>query len=170
MSPKIFNAALEGIFRKIQPLWRERGWGVQAGDQLLCNLRFADDVVLIASSKYQVTRMLEDLMTAAADTGLQIHLGKTKILSNSSTNNGGSLMASGRKIDIVPYSGSTEYLGRLLTLDALHDTETSYRLQKGWNKFFAYKDELCGKHISIKDKFKLFNAVVTPTVLYGSAA
>ena len=43
-------------------------------------------------------------------------------------------------------------------------------LQNGWNKFFVFKSELCGKHVSIKDKFKLFNAVVTPTVLYGSAA
>lgn len=32
-----------------------------------------------------------------------------------------------------------------------------------------FRSELCGKHI-IKDKFKLFNAVITPTVLYGSTA
>jgi hypothetical protein len=55
-------------------------------------------------------------------------------------------------------------------MDSLHDTEVSNRIQKGWNKFFAFKSELCGKHVSVKDKFKLFNAVVTPTVLYGSAA
>ena len=67
MSPKIFNVVLEDVFRKIQPRWQQAGWGVKVGDRLLCNLRFADDVVMLAASKSQATHMLEDLMSAAAE-------------------------------------------------------------------------------------------------------
>ena len=169
MSPKLFNSVLEDIFRQIQPRWRERGWGIQIEGRLLCNLRFADDVVLIGASKKQVASMLGDLMATAAKAGLLVHSGKTKILSNSGDCHSGHVMVSGSKVDVLPFAASTDYLGRLLTLDALHDTELSNRLKKGWGKFFAFKAELCGKHISIKDRFRLFNAIVSPTVLYGSA-
>lgn len=79
-------------------------------------------------------------------------------------------MLQGKRVEIIPFTSATEYLGRMVTMDSRHDTEISNWIHKGWNKFFAFKSELCGKHISIKDKFKLFNAIVTPTVLYGSAA
>jgi hypothetical protein len=170
MSPKLFNAVLEKVFKRIQLKWAEKDWGIKVDGKRLTNLRFADDVILVASSKNQVAMMLEDLATAAAEVGLQIHMGKTKVLSNSNENTGGHILMKGKSIEVVSFSSSTEYLGRLLTMDSLHDTEISNRIQKGWSKFFVFKSELCGKHVSIKDKFKLFNAVVTPTVLYGSAA
>ena len=93
---------------------------------------------------------------------------KTKILSNSGDCHSGHVMVSGSKVDVLPFAASTDYLGRLLTLDALHDTELSNRLKKGWGKFFAFKAELCRKHIRIKDWFRLFNAIVSPIMLYGS--
>eukprot|EP00973_Karenia_brevis_P031704 4375657-Karenia_brevis.AAC.1 len=60
---------------------------------------------------------------AAEETGLQIHMGKTKCLSNLETNEGGHVEVAGNRIEILPFSASAEYLGRLLSLDSLHDTE-----------------------------------------------
>ena len=34
----------------------------------------------------------------------------------------------------------------------------------------SLKKELCGRHYSLDDRMRLFNAVVTPTILYGSAS
>ena len=63
-----------------------------------------------------------------------------------------------------------DYLGRRLNLARLHDTELEHRLEKGWKKFFANKADLCGKHAALNVRLKLFNAIITPTILYGSAS
>ena len=51
----------------------------------LTNLRFADDVMLFATSKEQIRRMMCEFKKATEKVGLRIHADKTKILSNQST-------------------------------------------------------------------------------------
>ena len=51
----------------------------------LTNLRFADEVMLFATSKEQIRKMLFKKVTEKV--GLRIHPDKTKILSNQSTTN-----------------------------------------------------------------------------------
>ena len=60
------------------------------------------------------------------------------------------------------------YLGRLLNLCELHDTELEHRLRRGWAKFSIYKKELTDKDYSLFQRLRLFHSVVTPTVLYSS--
>ena len=48
-------------------------------------MRFADDVLLLASSKEQLQQMLCDFRRSTEKIGLKIHPGKTKILSNQSS-------------------------------------------------------------------------------------
>ena len=82
LSPSIFNAVLERVVDGIQSKWRRKGFGIQLGSgssSVLCNLRFADDILLLATSRKDVEEMLVDLSTAANKAGLQIHMGKTKI-------------------------------------------------------------------------------------------
>ena len=105
-----------------------------------------------------------------ATAGLKVHLGKTNILSNDPDNNGGTLKLSTGVVDIIPYSGSAVYLGKTLSLGQLHGAEVEARVSKAWRKFFTLKADLCGKHASLKSRLKLFNATVTPTVLYGSGS
>ena len=51
----------------------------------LTNLRFADDVLLFATSKEQLRKMLYDLKESTEKVGLRIHPGKSKVLSNQSS-------------------------------------------------------------------------------------
>ena len=53
----------------------------------LTNLRFADDVMLFATSKEQIRNMMCEFKKATEKVGLKIHPEKTKILSNQSTMN-----------------------------------------------------------------------------------
>ena len=53
----------------------------------LTNLRFADDVILFATSKEQIRKMLRGFKNATEKVGLRIHPDMTKILSNQSTIN-----------------------------------------------------------------------------------
>ena len=51
-------------------------------DERLTNLRFADDILLIATPRDQLKSMIEDLEKHTAEVGLEIHMGKTKVLRN----------------------------------------------------------------------------------------
>jgi hypothetical protein len=77
---------------------------------MLTNLRFADDVALIARTLLQAERMLRDLAEAAATRGLELHFGKTKILTNSWRRKGlnarTSVVISGKNVEVLPIDGS----------------------------------------------------------------
>ena len=65
LSPKLFNAVLEQAFARAKGKWRSRGWGLRiegSTEQRLSNLRFADDVLLIAESEHQLQEMIGDLV------------------------------------------------------------------------------------------------------------
>ena len=72
------------------------------------------------------------------------------------------------EVPIVPFDESAMYLGRRLTFSDFHDTEIDHRITRGWAKFHKHKLELCGKHFPLKDRLRLFEAVITPTVLYSA--
>ena len=57
--------------------------------------------------------------------------------------------------------------GRLLSFGHLDDTELSHCTKKAWSKFHQYRSDLIGHVYALKDKLRLFEAVVTPSVLYG---
>ena len=49
------------ITRKVKAKWKSRKLGIRVGVELLNNLRFADDLLLIGSSRVQVKCMLRTL-------------------------------------------------------------------------------------------------------------
>jgi hypothetical protein len=99
-----------------------------------------------------------------------MHMGKTKILTNDHDDKHNALRFGSVEVEILPPNTSADYLGRKLCLDRFHDTEIEARLDKAWRKFFVVKSELCGRHVRLSSRLKIFNAMVTPTFLYGSGA
>ena len=81
LSPALFNAVLELIMRRLECQWRVRKHGVDMDGDFLSNLRFADDFLLICGSRAQIKHMFKDLAADAGKVGLQLHMGKTNILS-----------------------------------------------------------------------------------------
>ena len=82
MSPVLFNAVSEDIFRDLKRIWatQEFGIDVSASDgERLTNLRFADDVLLVAQSLSELKQMISDMRQAAQKRGLELHPDKTKI-------------------------------------------------------------------------------------------
>ena len=86
--------------------------------------------------------MLEDVIRATREVGLELHNGKTKILRKDGCleHNTAFLEVAGHKIEILSKHGSTMYLGRLLATDSMHDVELDFRLEgKGLEQFFCTK-------------------------------
>ena len=61
-------------------------------------------------------------------------------------------------------------MGRRLCFSGGHQAELHSRISSAWAAFHMHKGELCNKNYCIKARAKLFDAVVTPTVLYGCPA
>ena len=138
----------------------------------MTNLRFADDVLVIAGSLEIITDMLTDIANEATAFGLELHPGKTKILSNVRKRKGQEQHEHAKvgqaSIEILKHEDSTKYLGRKLTFANYHETEIDNRIDNAWRKFHTLKAELCNKYYSLRHRLRLFDAVVTPTVLYGA--
>ena len=173
LSPKLFNAVLEGVLRKLKVEWSAKGYGVRVQPETaarLTNLRFADDILSIASSKDEAQDMLASLARASSEVGLQIHLGKTKLLSNIPDAERGYLKkieVAGGEVEVVPYEDAVMYLGRSLSLGRMQEEELRHRIARAWSKFHQFKKELCGRYFPLLDRLRLFEAVVTPSVLYA---
>jgi len=144
--------------------------GIEVGGQeLLQNLRFADDVLLTGKSLREVEGMLQILEEECAAIGLELHMGKTKILSNG-MGAGKTLKQAtvkGQKVEVLECHASTMYLGRSLCLTEAHDEELRHRISKAWAKFMSIRKELCDKNLALDLRMKLFHSMVTPSVLYG---
>ena len=53
---------LEAVLKKVKGLWVDRNMGIHVGwGSWLTNLRFADDIMLLAASQDMMMTMLQDL-------------------------------------------------------------------------------------------------------------
>ena len=91
LSNLLFNTVLQNsLTDDIQRWQKKKGMGIYLSDHdhdCLTNLRFADDVLLCASSKEQLQKQLCDFKKSTEKVGLGIHPEKTKILNNQSSLN-----------------------------------------------------------------------------------
>ena len=89
LSSLLFNTVLQKALEDDIPRWqKKKGMGIYLSDNdhdCLTNMRFADDVLLFASSKEQLQKMLCEFKRRTEKVGLRIHPEKTKILSNQSS-------------------------------------------------------------------------------------
>ena len=137
----------------------------------LSHLCFADDVALIATSAKQLQMMIHDLKEATAKRGLKIHSGKTKVLTNAWAVTGtrvpSNIVVDGEQYSVLGHDESTKYLGRKVCYNDPNEVEFSNRVAVAWGAFSKHKEELTDRRYWLKDRLKLFDAVVTSTLLYG---
>ena len=175
VSPILFNSVLEQVMRKVKLRWSEKKYGVQLGhvnSAIVTNLRFADDILLVGRSLPQIKRMLADVIDEGKKIGLELHPQKTKIQHNGIGY--GSAVASvtvqGMIIEVLEPSRSTMYLGRAMSFTNAHSTELHHRLSKAWAKFGLFRNELTDRSVPLGLRLKLFQSILTPTVLYGCSS
>ena len=70
-------------------------------------------------------------------------------------------------IEILPLTHSTKYLGQQLMFSDAVDQEMDNRIRAGWAKFHQHKQELTNRRYDLYDCLRLFQATLTPTVLYA---
>ena len=88
MSSLLFNTVLQYSLKDEMQRWKKKkGMGIYLSDHdrdCLTNLRFSDDVMLFATYKEQIRKMMCDFKKATENVGLRIHPDETKVLTNQS--------------------------------------------------------------------------------------
>jgi len=177
VSALLFIAVMQACFGELQGKWgkanaqrkgKQFGICLDATVRNLTDLRFADDVILVSQLRSDIGKMLRDLSAASAKFGLEINFQKTKVMTWSSLAGGhDSVDVFGQSVAILDEEDAERYLGRKLSFGGCHETEISNRIAAGWAAFSQHKSELCCSHYSLSDRIKLFEAAVTPAVLYA---
>ena len=134
----------------------------------LTNMRFANDVLLFASSKEQLQKMLCEFKRSAEKGGLRIHPGKTKILSNQSSDTRKEIEVDNTKLEKLTRGESARSLGQMITFQQQETTEIRNPIRAAWATFHKYRQELTSKNYLLKHRLRLFDAVITPTICYAS--
>ena len=171
LSSLLFNAGLEHAFKKWKSRLKDHGILFAYDKERLTNIRYADDILLFGKNIDEISDMLEILCEELRAIGLEMHPSKTKVLTSSCPCPFQFLDVDGMMINVLSSMESHKYLGRLITLNpAMRVTvELKNRINAGWHKFHEHRQWLCNHHVHIGLRLRLFDAVVTPSILFGGA-
>ncbi|CAF4930089.1 unnamed protein product [Pieris macdunnoughi] len=130
LSPKLFSAVLENIFRKLE--WNE--FGLNIDGRKLHHLRFADDIVLFEENPHKLGEMIQDLNKESEKVGLKMNTSKTKLLSNS--------VPYEIKLNNQPLEYVEEYiyLGQIISLTDITTKEIKRRIANGWKRYWSLRE------------------------------
>ena len=133
-----------------------------AGENI--NLRYADDITLMAESEEELKNLLMKVKEESAKVGLKLNIQKTKIMASSPITSwqiDGETMATMR--DFI-------FLGFKITSDADCSHETKRRLFLGRKAMTNLDSILKSRDITLPTKahlVKWFSSMVLPVVIYG---
>ena len=108
------------------------------------------DVIVFATSKEQIRKMMCDFKKATEKVGLRIHPDKTKILSNQSTINSDTkklIEVGDMSIEILSRNESVKYLGQRISFYQQETTEIRSRIRAAWATFHKYRQKLTSKKL-----------------------
>lgn len=162
MSSDLFNMMLEIVMRLAK---KEEEHGINLNGRPLNNLRFADDIDLIADTQEKLQDITSRVYNSSKRMGLKINVEKTKT------------MVIGKRhedLQIRTENGILEqvtrfvYLGGLITEDGRCEEDIKRRIGLACTAFGKLGKMWKAKNISIRTKMKLYHTLVEPVLLYGS--
>ena len=165
-------ASILHIVVEVVQIWDGSGFALHSDEvyERLTNIRYADDIIMFAKTLDEAQLMIEFLVEIFAECGLELNAKKTKILSTTTTNTQQvALITEYGAVDIVPKSSTHKYLGRAFSGD-LRDRGSvalSNRSSCAWMQYNNLKHVLENKHVTLQLRFKLFESVITSTILYS---
>ncbi|CAF1624010.1 unnamed protein product [Rotaria magnacalcarata] len=158
ISPKLFTAALEDVFRTLS--WENRG--IMVDGELLTHLHLADDIVLFAYNVKTVAEMLKELNEASTRVGLKINRAKTQAMKNDQCASENINLDD----DTILFVNKYTYLGQTITQDHKVEDEIRRRRSAAW---FSFKniEEILKKTKNTTLRAHLFNSTILPVLNYG---
>ena len=158
ISPKLFTTAIHEILRKSQ----FGTTGIPIDGEILTDLRFADDIALLAKNTDELNAQLNEINQEGNKVGMKIHRGKTKYMTNNENANNATI--AGEEIEKVTHY---KYLGQTMYMKEATNAKIDERIRAGWNSFGKHKEILQNKEIPTNLKKRVFDQCILPTLTYG---
>ena len=166
MSPILFNLFINDIFKKLQ----EAGCDpvTPNEDEKLNALAYADDIVLLSTSKEGLQKAIDTVQQYCTDWRLKMNSSKTKTMVFSRGNQKINCTFS---INGVPLENTKEYkyLGiPVHKKNCSFNTALKYLRTKATRALFALKSKINITQVPVHLALKLFDALIKPILLYSS--
>lgn len=172
ISSVLFNCVIEMAFRRWKLRLWDHGWLLDSNSPRFTNIRYADDVLVAAKSLEELSEMMETLVDELQRIGLQMNASKSKILTNDESNSIAFVDIANNLVEILNSdSDAHRYLGRQLRLshESRIQVEINNRCKLAWYSLHRNRHLILNSEISTSLRVKYFDAVITPTILFGLA-
>ena len=163
MSPWLFNVYMDRIVREAKERF---SGGVKLEESDVQFLLFADDLILVAEREEDVENNLNILDEVMAKWSMKVNWGKTKALV---VKRGGGSCNVSVKGEMVEEVKVMKYLGALFNEEGTCEDEIESRIGATGRTIGALRQEVVDlRELSKTTKLRVYNAIVKPTLLYGS--
>ena len=161
MSPDLFNLYSEIILRNLEDMP-----GIRINGQMINNIRYADDTVLIAGSEQELQNLLNTVVIESESKGLALNVKKTEcmVVSKKKVNPKCNVRSNG---EIITQVEKFKYLGYMLTSDGRCDTEIKKRIAIAKDSFSKMSPIFKNHNLTMKTKFRVLKTYVWSVLLYG---
>uniref|UniRef100_A0A8R1EHF2 Reverse transcriptase domain-containing protein n=1 Tax=Caenorhabditis japonica TaxID=281687 RepID=A0A8R1EHF2_CAEJA len=109
--------------------------GIRINGQNLTHLRFADDIVLVASNPKAVSLMIQELVEMCGKVGLRMNTNKTKVMRNKFASQSPVNVTHNNVTTCIEEVNEYVYLGRLLNHNNELEPELHRRRRAAWAAF-----------------------------------
>ncbi|CAH8515410.1 unnamed protein product [Schistosoma haematobium] len=130
----------------------------------LDDLDFSDDLAFLSQTQQQMQEMTNSVAAASAPVGLNIHIGKSRILRyNTECTN--PVTIDGEDVEDVK---TFTYLGSIIDEQGGSDADVKARIGKARASYLQLKNIWNSKQLSTNTKVRIFNTNVKTVLLYGA--
>ena len=161
LSPVLFNIFLEKI---MQETLDDHHTSISIGGRPLCNLRFADDIDLLAGSNKELQELTDKLADRAKAYGMEISSEKSKIMINTTDARSANIILNQQQLEEV---NNFKYLGAIISADGRCESEIRARIGTAMAAMARLNRIWTSKSIGLPTKLRLYRALVRTIVLYG---
>ena len=135
--------------------------GIKIARRNINNLRYADDITLMAESEEELKNLLMKVKAESEKAGLKLNIQKTKIMASGPIT---SWEIDGKTVDTV---ADFIFLGSKITADSDWSHEIKRCLLLGRKVMTNLDSMLKSRDITLPTKVRLVKAIVFPVVMYG---
>jgi len=128
----------------------------------LCDLDYADDIVLLDSSVERMRKLTEGVEDEGRKVGLCMNVSKCKVMVSNNYNDSTDVKIGSSVVEVVE---DFCYLGSLLSSNSNCDKDCQTRIGKAASVFGRLKAVWKNKYISFPVKVKLYESLVMSTLL-----
>jgi hypothetical protein len=163
-SPLIFTLIVEMILRRLEAIWRGRGWGYCLDGMMMFSVSYADDIILMAADKLQLELMLAELVAAFGNIGLTFGAAKTHWTSMPA------MMHEKIKVEDceVEWEATIVFVGTVLDLTGSSAPAVRHRINQGNKVYNKWKPILRANWLPMARRADLLFKAVWASALWCS--